>query len=107
MLQLPRQGRQCEPCRGQLALGFAGFLGLRGLALTDFREGAGLMLRGLPEATGVTTGAASGSLKYTRQPGVSCDLFLTMQAVTRSTSGISGPQRRNASLLHACSSSWV
>ena len=91
----------------QFAPAFADFLGLRGLALTDFRVDAGLMLRGLPEATGVTSGAASGSLKYTRQPGVSCDLFLIMQAVMRSTSGISGPQRRNASPLHACSSSWV
>jgi hypothetical protein len=94
---------------GQVWPGFAGFLGLRGLALTGFREDAGLMLRGLPEATGVSAGAPSGSddLKYTRQPGVSCDLFLIMQAVTRSTSGMSAPQRRNASPLHACSSSWV
>ena len=55
----------------QFAPAFADFLGLPGLALTAFREDAGLMLRGLPETTGVTSGAASGSLKYTRQPGVS------------------------------------
>src|ERR1700737_3671591 len=85
------------------------FPGFARLGADSFREDAGLMLRGLPEATGVTAGAPSGSddLKYTRQPGVSCDLFLIMQAVTRSTSGMSAPQRRNASPLHACSSSWV
>jgi hypothetical protein len=70
-----QQNRERNPAsnqsRGQFAPAFADFFGLRGLALTDFREDAGLMLRGLPEATGVTTGAASGSLKYTRQPGVS------------------------------------
>jgi len=103
---IPRWQLQIRGAR-QFAPAFADFFALRDLALTDFCEDAGLMLRGLPEATGVTTGAASGSLKYTRQPGVSCDLFLIMQAVTRSTSGISGPQRRNASPLHACSSSWV
>src|SRR5258708_22132451 len=74
----------------------AGFLGLRGLALTGFCELAGLMLRGRPAAAAETWGSGS-DLKYARQPGVSCDLFLTMQAVTRSTSGTSAPQRRSAS----------
>jgi hypothetical protein len=86
----------------QVVLGFAGFLGLR--ALTGFRECVGLMLRGLPAATGVTSGSG---LKKARQPGESWDLFLTMQTVTRSTSGISELQRRNASLLQACCCSGV
>ncbi len=90
---------------GQVAPGFAGFLGVRGLALTGFREFAGLMLSGLPAATGVA--AASGSLKNARHPGVSWDLFLIMQAVMRSTSGMSALQRRNASPLQACSCSGV
>jgi hypothetical protein len=96
------------PCRDQVAAGFAGFLSLRGLGwvLTGFREGTGLMLSGLPDTTGVTAGSGS-DLKYARQPGLSWDLFLTMQTVTRSTSGISALQRRNASPEHACSSSGV
>ena len=44
----------------QLSSDFAGFLGLRGLALTGFRAVAGLMLSGLPAATGVTAGSDSG-----------------------------------------------
>jgi hypothetical protein len=94
-----------QSSRAQVAAGFAGFFGLRGLALTGFREDAGLMLSGLPAATGSTAGA--GSLKNTRQPGESCDLFRIMQTVTRSTSGISALQSRNASSLHACCSSCV
>jgi hypothetical protein len=103
---LPRQLGNASSRRGQFAAGFAGFLDFRDLALTGFRAGAGLMLRGLPAATGVTAASGSG-LKYTRQPGLSWDLFLTMQSVTRSTSGISEPHKRNASSLHACSSSGV
>jgi hypothetical protein len=91
--------------RTQVASGF-GFFDLRDLALTGFRAVAGLMLIGRPAATGVTSGSGP-DLKYTRQPGLSCDLFLTMQTVTRSTSGISALQRRKASLLHACCSSAV
>src|SRR3982074_2832394 len=99
-------GQQAKPCRCQVAPGFAGSLGLGGLGLAGFRGDAGLMLRGFPAATGVT--AASGSdLKNARQPGLSCDLFLTMQTVTRSTSGMSALQRRNASLVQACSCSGV
>jgi hypothetical protein len=79
-------------------------LGLRGLALTPFRAFAGLMLSGFP-AGGVA--AASFSLKNVRHPGVSWDLFLIMQAVMRATSGMSAPQRRNASPLQACSCSGV
>lgn len=95
-------GRQCNGARGQLA----GFLVLRDLALTDFREDAGLMLSGRPAATGAIADSGSG-LKKARQPGDSCDLFLIMQTVMRSTSGMSALQRRNASPLHACCCSGV
>ena len=98
--------QHASPHRGQVARRFAGFLDFRHLALTGFRAVAGLMLRGLPAATGVTAASGSG-LKNARQPGLSWDLFLTMQAVTRSTSGISELHKRNASPLHACSSSGV
>jgi hypothetical protein len=74
------------------------------LVLTPFRALAGLMLSGFP-AGGVTV--ASFSLKNARHPGVSWDLFLIMQAVMRATSGMSAPQRRNASPLQACSCSGV
>jgi hypothetical protein len=76
------------------------------LLLTGFREDAGRMVSGRPAATGVTAGSGP-DLKNARQPGLSCDWFLTMQAVTRSTSGISALQRRNASPEQACSSSGV
>ena len=89
----------------QVAPGLAGFLGVRGLALTPFPALAGLMLSGFPAATGVA--AASGPLKNARHPGVSWDLFLIMQAVMRSISGISGLQSRNASALQACCCSSV
>jgi hypothetical protein len=82
---------------------FTGFLGLGGLALTGF---AGLMLRGRPAVADEISGSGSG-LKNTRQPGVSCDLFLTMQAVTRSTSGTSALQSLKASSLQACCCSGV
>jgi len=78
---------------------YEGFLGLRG-----FRRWPGLMLSGLPAATGTTSGSGR---KYARQPGLSWDCFLTMQAVTRSTSGISALHSANASPLQACSSSGV
>src|SRR5437667_3287070 len=94
-----------KPACDQVAPGFAGFLGLRGLTLTGFCELAGPMLSGLPAAAGVA--ADSDSLKNARHPGVSWDLFLIMQAVMRSTSGISALQRRNASPLQACCCSSV
>lgn len=87
----------------QVAPGLAGFLGVRSLALTPFLAFAGLMLSRFPAATGV----GSGSLKNARHPGVSWDLFLIMQAVMRSTSGISALQSRNASALQACCCSSV
>lgn len=86
----------------------AGFLGFGGLVLAGFREVAGPMPRGFPALTGVAAAALSGSdLKYTRQPGESWDLFLIMQPVTRSTSGMSALQRRNASSEQACCCSGV
>jgi len=88
----------------QVAPGLAGCFGLRGLTLPGLRDAAGLMLSGLPATTGVT---ADSGLKNTRHPGESCDLFLIMQTVTRSTSGISALQSRNASSLQACCSSGV
>jgi hypothetical protein len=54
----------------QFAPGLVGFLGFRGLALSGFREAAGLMFRGLPAAIGVTAGSGSG-LKNTRHSGES------------------------------------
>jgi hypothetical protein len=109
-LPVNRRRKSCEGAApaiaGQVAAGFFGFLDFRALLLTGFREVAGRMASGRPATTGVT--AASGpDLKNARQPGLSCDWFLTMQAVTRSTSGISALQRRNASPEHACSSSGV
>jgi hypothetical protein len=95
-------GPQCKSTWDQVA---AGFLGLRGLALAGLCAFAGLMASGLPAAAGVTVD--SGSLKNARHPGVSWDLFLIMQTVTRPTSGISALQRRNASALQACCCSSV
>ena len=66
--------------RHQVACGLTGFLDLRALG--------------------------SGS-KNTRHCGDSCCLFRAMQAVMRSTSGISGPQSRIASGLQACCCSSV
>jgi hypothetical protein len=51
---------------------------------------------------GALARSSSDGLKNTRQPGESWDLFLTMQTMTRSTSGISGPHSRNASPVQAC-----
>ena len=90
----------------QFASGLAGFFRLGDLALTGFFAPAGFRLSGLPAWTDVTAGSGSGR-KNTRQPGLSCDLFRTMQTVTRSTSGISVLQSRNASSEQACCSSGV
>jgi hypothetical protein len=64
-----RRGNAAADRADQVAPRFAVFPGLRGLALTGFRDVAGLMLSGLPALTEVTSGA--GSRKYTRQPGES------------------------------------
>jgi hypothetical protein len=90
----------------QSASGLAGFLDLCGLVLTGPRVDSGPMLSGRPAAIGLTSDWGSDR-KNTRQPGESWDLFLIMQTVTRSTSGISALQRRNASPLQARSSSGV
>jgi hypothetical protein len=102
---------------GQVALAglvnFFGFFGLTltglGLTLTGFRAVTGVMRTGRTGLRAITAGAATGSgdLKYTRQPGLSSDFFLIMHAVTRSTSGIASPHRRNASGVHACCCSGV
>jgi hypothetical protein len=75
----------------QVAAGLAGFFGFFALALTGFFAAvAGLMLIGLP--AGAATASLGSGRKCARQPGERRDLLRIMQAVTRSTSGISGPQ---------------
>jgi hypothetical protein len=88
----------CE-CRTPGGVGYAALAGFLGLC--GFRTLAGLILSGLSTLSG------GSGLKYTRQPGLSWDCCLTMQAVTRLTSGISALHNRNASPLQACSSSAV
>ncbi|HEV7881432.1 hypothetical protein [Bradyrhizobium sp.] len=100
-------GHRSIPGGGQVALaGLAGFLVFLGLLLTGLRAVAGVMRTGF---RAILTGAATGSgdLKNTRQPGLSWDLFLIMQTVTRSTSGIASPHSRKASGVHACCCSGV
>ena len=93
--------------RAQVA-GLAGFLGLAaGLrALAADLRGAGLIAIGLP-AGPLAASPGSGPLNCARQGGESWDFLATMQAVTRSTSGISELQSRKASLVQACSCSGV
>jgi hypothetical protein len=88
---------QAQSRRYQSSSDFLDFFG--------FREFSGLMLIGLPTLTAVAS--ASGDLKNSRQPGLSCDLFWIMQTVIRSTSGTNAPQSRIASPLQACSCSGV
>ena len=85
---------------------FAGFLALR-LALTDFRGVVGLIAIGLPAGAAVAWLGSGSGLNCARQGGESCDFLANMQAVTRSTSGISELQSRKASLVQACSCSGV
>ena len=91
----------------QVEAGFAGFLGagLRALA-TDLRGVVGLIVRGRPAGAAVAR-LGSGPRNCARQGGESCDFLAAMQAVTRSTLGISELQRRKASLVQACSCSGV
>jgi len=63
-------------------------LAFTGLALTGLRT-TGLISVGWPAAA---DGAGEAGLKCARQPAESRALLRIMQAVTRSTSGISGPQ---------------
>jgi hypothetical protein len=97
---------QVAPARLTDFFGFFGFTltGLR--AVTGFRAVPGVMRTG---RRAIRAGAATGSgdLKYTRQPGLSSDFLLIMQAATRSTSGMASLQRRNASPVHACCCSGV
>jgi len=92
--------------RTQVEAGFAGFLGLRVLA-ADLREAAGLIAIGLPAGADPAWLGSGSGLKCARQPGESWDFLATMQAVTRSTSGISELQSRKASPEQACSCSGV
>ena len=94
------------PRRAQVRAGFAGFrcAGLRTLA--DLRWPVGLIAIGLP-ARPLAASRGSGPRNCARHCGESCDLLAVMQAVTRSTLGISELQRRNASPVQACSCSGV
>jgi hypothetical protein len=84
--------------------GLAGFLCLRTLA--DLRGPVGLIAIGLPAGADLAW-LGSGPLNCARHGGESWDFLATMQAVTRSTLGISELQRRKASLVQACSCSGV
>jgi hypothetical protein len=93
-------------CDVRHAAGFAGFF-LRGLALTALRGVAGRIAIGPPAALAETSSGSGPDLNCARHGGESCDLFLIMQAVMRSTSGMSEPHRRNASPVQACCCSAV
>src|SRR6185437_1082487 len=102
---------RCRHCQG-LSQPLAGFLcrcgDLVSLApLTPLGAtclcACGLMFIGAP-ASATGSGPAR---KKTRQPGESSALRAIMQAVTRSTSGISELQSRNASPVQACCCSGV
>lgn len=82
------------------------FFALFALASTGLRAMTGAMRTGRCVRT---AGAATRScaLKNARQPGLSKALLRIMQAVMRSMFGISEPQTRNASPLHACCCSGV
>ena len=100
-------GRLCNDRvrrRLQSVAGLAGFLGLCAVVL--FRV-SGLMVIGLPAGVSITSLDSGPRLKNTRQPGESWALFRTMQAVIRSTSGISGPHSLMASPEQACCCSGV
>jgi hypothetical protein len=84
----------------QLASALRGPFGLCGL---NFRADAGLAFAGSPEGAL----ALGGGPKTLRHSGESCDLLRIMQAVMRSTSGISDPQRRSASPVQYCCCSAV
>ena len=99
--------------RAQVLECLADFLDLRALALladlalvADLRGAAGLIAIGLPAGADVAW-LGSGPLNCARHGGESWDFLATMQAVTRSTLGISELQRRKASPVQACSCSGV
>ena len=91
--------RGLEIARRTQVDGLAGFLCLRVLA-ADLRGPVGLIAIGLPTGTDEAS-LGSGPLNCARQGGESWDFLATMQAVTRSTLGISELQSRNASLVQA------
>ena len=101
-----QSGLEMPRC-AQVEMGFfAGFLALR-LALMDLRGVVGLIAIGLPAGAAVAWLGSGSGLNCARHGGESCDFRATMQAVTRSTSGISELQSRKASLVQACSCSGV
>ena len=113
------QGRQSVAREGalncrqyrQVPAGFAGlddgFFAFRGLTLTGLRGVAGRITVGRPTVLAETSLGSGLDLKCARQAGESCDLFRTMQAVTRLMSGMSELQSRKASPVQACSCSGV
>jgi len=89
----------------QVLAGFTDFLGLRSLA--DLRGVVGLIAIGLPAGAAVARLGSGSGLNCARHGGESWDFFASMQAVTRSTLGISELHSRKASLVQACSCSGV
>src|SRR6185295_591714 len=84
---------------------FVLFFVLAARAVTGFLV-AGRLLIGRSARPDDAAWRGSGP-NWMRQGGESSALRRTMQAVTRSTSGISELQSRKASLVHACSCSAV
>ena len=92
-----------EQATDQVAAGFAGFFAF---AFDFFAVVvAGAMVSGLPAGVAAAALGSGPERKNARHCGESCDFFATMQAVTRSTSGISDEQRRKASGWQAACSS--
>src|SRR5581483_4078368 len=99
---------------GFLAFGVAGFLADAGLVDAGFAATGlagflvfGLMLTGRPAGGSFTTTGSGSGRKNRLHSGESCARLATMQALTRSMSGISEPHRRNASGWQAACSSAV
>ena len=86
---------------------FVGFLLALRLAVADLRGAVGLIAIGLAAGPLEARLGSGSGLNCARHGGESCDFLATMQAVTRSTLGISELQRRKASLVQACSCSGV
>jgi len=80
---------------------------LVGNTIAALRGGAGRIAIGLPAGAAAARLGSGSGLNCARQGGESCDFFATMQAVTRSTFGISELHSRKASLVQACSCSGV
>src|SRR5579871_5269916 len=100
----PAKEGGAEQATDQVAAGFAGFFAF---AFDFFAVVvAGAIFSGLPAGAAAALGSGP-ERKNARHCGESCDFFATMQAVTRSMSGISDEHRRKASGWHAACSSWV